>query len=137
MNQCDGCRRGLVLNLAGNHIDPVTKLPVQGCTAKLYGKTLDGVRDGPTRCPNCLQENLEFIHGRENELLDDGEVHRCPEPNTNADEFQCEACHSTFNNDHSLKVGDQYICEWCATETEQCPECARSFGPHYTGPCEH
>lgn len=20
---------------------------------------------------------------------------------------------------------------------DQCPECSRSFGPHYTGPCEH
>lgn len=23
------------------------------------------------------------------------------------------------------------------TEPNDCPECARSFGPHYTGPCEH
>lgn len=31
------------------------------------------------------------------------------------------------------------ICEVCEAEEDAaaCPECQRSFGPHYTGPCNH
>jgi hypothetical protein len=32
------------------------------------------------------------------------------------------------------RSGDSYECRVCQSK---CPECTRSNGPHYTGPCEH
>lgn len=54
-------------------------------------------------------------------------------PDTNADEFQCEECQQIGDIEDSVRDGGKLLCSRCA----QCPECQRSYGPHYTGRCEH
>jgi hypothetical protein len=51
----------------------------------------------------------------------------------------CATCDEPFDEDTSDADAPARFCSSAceADAPNDCPECSRSYGPHYAGPCEH